>query len=206
MMILFQVNIMGLLRWGSQENNMMKRILSALLLLTFLIPLMAANDGSQTGFFKNKQIVGDGSEIAASEVILSFSNLLSVKIGFRDPEDKDRIVYSLDFEHDNKTGVATSSVELFWSLVTENIPVKLTIGPLEKLSSRNVPDTLDWEVSGFGSTSVNSKERTINSVDVSASAGNLKDSVRLEIKTLDDYRFLPARSYTADLIVRVNIS
>ncbi len=185
---------------------MVKRILSALLILIIFIHALTASEGTPTGFFKQNQISGDGSETAESEVVLSFSNLLSVKVGFRDPEDEDKIVYSLDFDPDNKTGVATASVELFWSLVTENIPVKLTIGPLERLSNRNVANTLDWEVSGFGSTSVDSNEGNTSSVDVSAQAGNLEDSAKLEIKTLGDYRFLPARSYTADLIVKVNIS
>ena len=177
----------------------MKKILLACLLSLLLLSSLSAAESM--GSFSGKEI--HANDAAVTQLSLSFSSLLDIKVGFRTEEGTPR----LDLEPNIDNGIATGNAELYWEILAP-VAIDLELSLSGLLSITGTQNTLDWKVDVFDEsvkegtvTPDNPFDlRTVNKIGESSTGER-----NLSIST-EDYRFKPAGVYSADIIVAITIS
>ena len=178
----------------------MKKILLACLLSLLLLSSLSAEES--LGSFSGKEI--HANDAAVTQLSLSFSSLLDIKVGFRTEEGTPR----LDLDLNNDNGIATGNAELYWEILAPvliDLELRLS-GPLS--IDGTTENALNWEVrvsdesgvKGTATPNVPFKLEAVNKI------GELSTGERSLSISTEDYRFKPAGVYSADIIVAITIS
>ena len=175
----------------------MKKLIMISLLSTFLISSLIAE---VTGVYSGKTI--DNGSSATSQVSISFSDLLSIRVGFRTEDDEPR----LSLTPDPDTGIATGEATLFWDITAPFI-VTLKLELSQLLNENN--NSIAWEMDVYDGENKEGAVTTSSLFNIeNVNEGNNQSTGErnLRIRTTEDYRYKPAGNYEAEITVAITIS
>lgn len=177
----------------------MKKIL--LVCLLSLLMLSSLSAAESMGSFSGKEI--HANDAAVTQLSLSFSSLLDIKVGFRTEEDTPR----LDLEPNIDNGIATGKADLYWEILAP-VAIDLKLSLSELLSITGTQSTIDWTVDVFDKSVKEGSVTPDNPFDLGTvnTIGELSTGERSLSISTEDYRFKPAGVYSADIIVAITIS
>lgn len=177
----------------------MKKILLACLLSLLMLSSLSAEESM--GSFSGKEI--HTNDAAVTQLSLSFSSLLDIKVGFSTEEGTPR----LDLDLNNDNGIATGNAVLYWEILAP-VAIDLELSLSGPLSIDGTQSTLYWTVDVYDGSEKKGSVTHVSSVDLGTvnTIGESSTGERILSISTEDYRFKPAGVYSADIIVAITIS